>query len=243
MAFFRVTHWGPAVGIGATGATYAHVSAICKRNGPQNPYFVANELVAAEMGRILRLPVPPGFIVQDTNQVPYYSSLDFNLTGVALPPIIPANFIATFQADLAEIVVFDIFIANPDRHPGNLSADYANPAKFSVFDHSHALLGAGAVGTGTATLQRGQNSITVGANHAIISGVANEALLVRAIERVESIPDYFIQSVVTEAAQYGLTAQDATDLTLFLGDRRARIRQLISGNKNLFPAILQWQDL
>src|SRR5216684_1697475 len=141
MGVYRITGWGQPVGMGATGAIFAQVSAICKKNGAQNPYYVANELVAAELGRILRLPVPPGFIVLDANQVAHYASLDFNLTGVSLPPIIPGNFTTTFLSELGAIIVFDIFIANTDRHPGNLSAEYGQSPKFTLFDHSHSLLG------------------------------------------------------------------------------------------------------
>jgi hypothetical protein len=243
MGVYRVTGWGQPVGIGATGAIYAHVSALCKTNGPQSPYFVANELIASELGRVLRLPVPPGFVVVDASQVPYFASLDFNLTGVALPPIIPANFINTFLAELGRILVFDIFIANPDRHPGNLSADYGNPPRFNLFDHSHALLGAGAAGTGVACVQAAEHSIVVGANHAVIAGINNEALFLDALARLESIPDYFIASVVDEAKDYGLSGQEAQALTPFLQNRKTRVRQLIGTNKNLFPGVTHWEAL
>src|ERR1035437_7874579 len=90
MDIYRVTSWGKAVGIGVTGASFIEVSAICKTNVlPDHPYYIANELIAAELERILKLPVPPGFIVEDTSRTPYFASLGFNLTGVALPPILP----------------------------------------------------------------------------------------------------------------------------------------------------------
>jgi hypothetical protein len=241
MGVYRITGWGQPVGIGATGAVYAQVSAVCKKNG-QCPYYVPNELVSAELGRILRLPVPPGFIVLDTTQGAYYASLDFNLTGVALPPVIAANFIATFRHELAAIVVFDIFIANPDRHPGNLSADY-NPPTFNLFDHSHALLGSGTAGTGAAALHAAENSVALNANHAVIAGVDNEQALISAIERVELIPDYFIDSIVQEATQYGLLADESHLLRTFLRNRKMQVRHLISSNKGLFPGIAQWSVL
>lgn len=239
VAVYRSTGWGQPVGIGATGPVFAQVSAICKKNGA-SPYFVANELVASELGRILRLPVPPGFIVLDSNQTAHYASLDFNLTGVALPPIIPGDFIARFQPDLALIVVFDIFIANSDRHPGNLSADYNPPPRFNLFDHSHALLGAGAPNTGIACLQGAQPSIVVNANHAVIAGVNQENLLLAAIERVESIPNYYIEDAVREASGYGLSGAEAQELRDFLVNRKGQLRHLISTNHGLFPAITHW---
>jgi hypothetical protein len=229
--------------MGATGAVFAQVSAICKKNGAQNPYYVANELVAAELGRILRLPVPPGFIVLDASQVAYYASLDFNLTGVSLPPIIPGTFTTTFLNELGAILVFDIFIANSDRHPGNLSAEYGQPPRFNLFDHSHSLLGGGAAGTGLPCLQGAENSIVIGPTHAVISGVNDEALFLPALERVESIPDYFIASVVQEAADYGLSTPERDGLTAFLKNRKTRVRNFISGNKHLFPGITHWSVL
>jgi hypothetical protein len=244
MGVYHVSAWGQPVGIGATQAVHAQVSAICKKNGAQTPYWVANELVAVELGRILRLPIPPGFIILDTNQTAYYASLNFNLTGVALPPIIPANFITSFHGEIGAILVFDIFIANLDRHPGNLSADYnGNPPSYNLFDHSHCLLGSGAPGTGVASLTAAANSIVIAPNHALIGGIQNEALLVQAVERVESIPDYFIPSVVREAAQYGLTPVEENELSTFLQQRRNQLRHLIASNKAAFPGVAQWSVL
>lgn len=238
---YRTTGWGQPVGIGATGAVYANVSAICKTNSA-SPYFIANELVASELGRILRLPVPPGFIVLDTTPTAYYASLDFNLTGVALPPVIAGDFIAAFRPELPLIVVFDIFIANSDRHDRNLSAVYAPPS-FNLFDHSHALLGGGAASTGITCLQNAQTSIVVNAAHVVISGINDENLLVAAVERVESIPNYYIESIVGEASGYGVTAPEARTLREFLINRKDQVRHLIGANKNLFPGITRWGTL
>jgi hypothetical protein len=244
MGVYHVSAWGQPVGQGATQAVHSQVSAICKKNGPQTPYWVTNELTAVELGRILRLPIPPGFVILDANQTAYFASLNFNLTGVALPPVIPANFIASFQNEIGAILVFDIFIANLDRHTGNFSADYnGNPPSYNLFDHSHCLLGSGAPGTGLTCLAAAANSIVIAPNHALISGIQNETLLVQAIERVESIPDYFIPSVVREAAQYGLTADEENGLTQFLQHRRHQLRHLISSNKAAFPGVVNWSVL
>src|SRR5258708_8916443 len=115
MAVYKLSAWGQPVGIGATGAFHAQVSAICKKDGPQGQHYVANELVAAELGRILGLPVPPGFVIMDSAAA-WFSSLNFNITGVALPPIIAANFAATFPNETAALLAFDILIGNLDRH-------------------------------------------------------------------------------------------------------------------------------
>jgi hypothetical protein len=216
-----------------------HVPVVCKRNG-DSPYVVANELVAAEIGRILRLPVPPGFVVRDAAQTPHFASLNFNPAGVPLLPIIPEVFINTFRPQLASIVVFDMFIANTDRHARNISADYRRPS-FNLFDHSIALLGL-TPGLGIARLAQMTNDAGIW-NHAVIAGISGEDSLLEAAARVESIPDYFIESVASEAGSYGLSSEEVQELTRFLVNRKAQIMRLIGSNKHLFPGIAHWRVL
>jgi hypothetical protein len=134
-------------------------------------------------------------------QTPYFASLNFNPTGAPLLPIIPPIFINTFRPQLASIVVFDIFIANTDRHARNISADYGKPS-FGLFDHSIALFGLSASGSGKAHLAHITNDAGIW-NHPVIAGVNDEESLVEAVARVESIPDYSLRAVVSEAANCG----------------------------------------
>jgi hypothetical protein len=250
MEIYRVTAWGTSVNIGVTGAAFVDVSAICKTNSlPQDPYIVVNELIAAEMGRVLRLPVPPGFVVTDGNQTPHFASLDFNLTGVSLPPIVPDQFEAAFQAYIGAILVFDIFICNSDRHAGNLSADYNNPQRFNLFDHSHSLLGGhhhGAIGQ--ARLAAAVNALVVdgrigGNPHVLRDRIQDDRLFSEYLNRLTSIPDYYIRATVKEAAQLGLSVAEAQALEDFLLARRASVGPLISQNKAAFPRIGNWRVL
>jgi hypothetical protein len=250
MEIYRVTTWGNPVNIGVTGAAFADVSAVCKTNNlPEDPYFVVNELIAAELGRILRLPVPPGFVITDASQTPYFASLDFNLTGVSLPPIVPDQFEAAFQADIGAILVFDIFICNSDRHARNLSADYNNPQRFNLFDHSHSLLGGHHHGViGQPRLTAADNALVIdggigGNSHVLRDRIQDDRLFSDYLARVTSIPDYYIRATVKEAAQFGLTPGEAQALEDFLKARRGTVSTLISQNKAAFPRIVNWRVL
>ena len=244
---YKVVNWGLPVGIGVSNSSYLHLEAVGKAGAPGLPYCVANELVAAEVGRRVRLPVPPCCVVVDGTGKAFFASLSFNLTGNALPPIIPADFAAAFGDTVADILVFDIFICNSDRHAGNLTADYAPPARFNVFDHSHAVLG-GNPPVGSARLIAMQNHLVIdgglgGNRHCLIDRVTDDRTFDKMLRRIEGLEDYFITELVSDVSDYGLSMQEVTDLTAFLLARRASVRGLISNNKPKFPGIAQWNLL
>src|SRR3954463_13559521 len=116
MDIYRTVAFGPSVGQGVNRAMFLHLSAIGKANSIVAPFVIANELLAAQIGQFLKLPVPPGGVVVDPNGTPYYASMDFNITGNSLPPIIEGDFAAAFGGvAVASVLAFDILIANSDR--------------------------------------------------------------------------------------------------------------------------------
>jgi len=242
-----VVHWGQAVGIGVSNSSYLHLEAIGKSSAPGTPYCVVNEIVAAEIGRRVRLPVPPCCVAIDGQGKAFFASLSFNLTGNTLPPIIPTDFAAAFGDAVADILVFDAYICNSDRHAGNLTADYTAPARFNVFDHSHAVLG-GHTPVGSARLTAAQNALVIegsigGNRHCLIDKVTDDRWFDKMLRRIEGLEEYFITELVSEVAEYGLSSQEVTDLRAFLLARRMSVRGLISANKPAFPGIAQWSLL
>ena len=237
-----MVQWGTPVGVGASQSIHIHLAAIAKGNLPQAQFCVANEIVAAEIGRRLRLPIPPCCVVVDANGKPNFCSLNFNLTGNSLPPIIPVNFAATFPDALADILVFDSYICNTDRHVQNLTMDPGPPPRYNLFDHSHALLGgSGVMGTGRLTAM--QNSLAIAGNHCLIQQIKEDRSFGRMLERIESLEEYFLTDLVGSMADYGLNAQEVNNLTDFLVNRKSMIRDLIKNTKTAFPGINQWSLL
>jgi hypothetical protein len=128
---------------GMNAAVDAEIRGIAKTND-ESEFTIANELICARIGQTIGLPVPSGVVAEDAAKRVYYLSLDVSFEGKALPPVIPAEFAKEEPWLAAGVVVFDVFIANGDRNPGNLSRDPAfTVPRVSVFDHGHALLGTG----------------------------------------------------------------------------------------------------
>lgn len=118
---------------------------------------LVNELICSTLGRSVDLPVPEGFLVRTSaNDLPESGILAkvegevliFASADVGRPSlkrrltVDGAQFLASLLAtwkhwDAASI--FDEWIANPDRHPGNLLIE--GPDKVWLIDHSHALTG------------------------------------------------------------------------------------------------------
>lgn len=139
---YRIESMGRQLGIGVAASRYVNLSAVAKENVSAAPYCIPNELICGELGRFLRLPVPPFGIVSQTSGGVRFASLDFNLAGNALPPVDIANCLRILPSLSAGLLLFDIWVANCDRHAANFSVDFlATPPQMNIFDHSHALFG------------------------------------------------------------------------------------------------------
>jgi hypothetical protein len=224
------------VGFGISDPSYLHLEAIGKANTPASPYCVVNEIIAAEIGQRVRLPIPPYCVVTNgRGGKTLFASLSFNLTRKPLAPIRPADFAATFGEAIADILVFDAFICNSDRHVENLAADYKT-ARFNMFDHAHAVLGGqGQKLMGSARLEAMQNALVIdggvgGRPHCLIDRVTDHRWFDKMLRRVEGIADYFLLELVSDVAEYGLTRQEVTDLTDFLLTRRSRLRGILAAS-------------
>jgi hypothetical protein len=130
------------VGEGVSDTWEVDLKGYAKLNSDESPYCVANEYVAARLGQMVGLPVPPGGVIQGRTPSggPAWVSLNFSPKGDRLPPIDPPTVYEALPELCAGVVVFDVLIANGDRHRKNL-AFLPSKKRLEVFDHSHALLG------------------------------------------------------------------------------------------------------
>lgn len=242
---YKVVTWGSPVGHGVSDSLHLHLSAIGKTDSPTGPFCVVNELISGEIGHRLRLPVPPFCVVQDNTSQPFFASLDFNLTGLSLPPVFASDFATNFPQAVGDLLVFDTYICNSDRHAGNLSADY--PAnRYNAFDHSHAVLGGTHHGVpGLSRLALAASSLvmdgSIGGNrHCLLDVLIESQRLVPMIERIEGLEDYFIRDIVDSSAEYGLDTATQSGLFDFLRARRDGLRILINTNRASFTQVLLW---
>ncbi len=237
---------GKQVGIGAGNVTYAELQAVVKSNQPIAPYCVPNELICGEIGRYLQLPIPPGGLVEFENQV-FFASLDFNLAGESLPPIVPATCVEALPFLAAGVLVFDAFIANNDRHPRNLSLDLSvKKPRLMVFDHGHALLG-DEPSKSVERFKRVEDRLGIaggedsgGVPHCLLDHLKVADHLDAWLKRVEQVPGYVIEGVCERAVGLGITDAEAGAASDFLKNRRHLLRSIVKANRAQFKGIIQW---
>lgn len=247
---YRWISFDRQIGIGVAGSMQTAISAVAKTNVPNAPYCIPNEYICSEIARFLRLPVPPcGIIYAPTAQPSHwFASLDFNLTGNALPPVDPQKCMAVIPDECTGLLLFDILVANCDRHRGNLTVNFASsPPQMAVFDHSHALFGY-VPGEGCARLSRLRDRLgssggsETGANrHCFLDAIPVDDYFAKWFERIEALPDFFITDVCRSVAEVGLTPDEVTSATEFLGFRRNNLRRIVGANRSEFSAIKQWR--
>lgn len=250
-SIYRIASVGSQLGIGVAGSRYVRLSAVAKENSAAAPYCIPNELICGELGRFLRLPVPPVGIVSQASGGPLFASLDFNLAGNSLPPVNVASCVKALPLLSTGLLLFDIWVANCDRHAANFSVDsLANPLQMNIFDHSHALFGY-AAGQGETRLNalRDRLGISWTSNHPVDSGQHRHCLLDAVnddnyfafwLNRIEVTPDFYIEEICKDASPYGLTAQEVTGAIDFLKARRDNMKEIISRNQPEFSSIQAW---
>lgn len=253
-ANYRIVAYGQQLGIGVAGAQYVALSSVAKQNGPAAPYCIPNELICGELGRFIRLPVPPICVVTTASQPPMVASLDFNLTGNSLPPVDVAQCVSVLPDVSAGLLLFDIWVANCDRNDRNFSVDFlAKPPQMNVFDHSHALFGY-APGQGEARLTGLQDRLGISwttnnpfdsgrHRHCLLDVVGTDRHFVKWVERIRAVPNFLIEEVCRDAQPYGITAAEADAASRFLKERRDSMSAIIKNNRAEFAAITNWSLL
>ncbi len=125
-----------------------------------NAEQLANELLATTLGKELGLPVPNGYLgfapnsVLNARQLPVsngtghivFVSEDVGTPNLTQQVIRGGAFIEALLINalrnwlnLGHLYAFDAWIANTDRHPGNLLID--GPTNIWLIDHGHAFTG------------------------------------------------------------------------------------------------------
>jgi len=247
---YRIVSFDRQMGIGVAGSMQAAVGAVAKCNGPNAPYCVPNEFICVEIARFLRLPMPPSGIINAPAApiTQWFASLDFNLSGNALAPIDPMRSFAALPDECTGLLLFDVLIANCDRHRGNLSINFAvHPPQMAVFDHSHALFGYhDGRGRDRLAQMRDRLAISGGSHtgpnrHCLLDAISTDSHMRKWLDRIAALPDFFIEDICNDAASLGLTAAEAQDVIGFLKARRHSLHRIIEDNRDEFSAIKDWR--
>lgn len=248
---YRLLSVKDPLNIGIAGGMHLTVAAVGKQNVDNAPYCIPNEMICGELGRFLRLPVPPLGVVAEEGGEAWFASLNFNLTGNDLPPVKPSDCVRLLPSRSAGVLLFDIWIANLDRNRKNLALDLlATPPLMSVFDHGHALFGY-AKDKGVERLAEHMDTLGISwktgeplesgrHRHCLLDAVNSDAHFDHWMKRIESTPNFYIEEVCRDALPYGMSAAEGDAAAGFLKARRDNIRKLVNDNRAEFTAITQW---
>jgi hypothetical protein len=109
---------------GASGARLFHVLAIGKRNTPEYPYTVADEKIAAELGRAIGLRIPEILLYRFGGEWLAFSHyVGRTESEETTPPGTSQQIAAFFEQNPSELhgmICFDLFVCNNDRKTDNL---------------------------------------------------------------------------------------------------------------------------
>jgi len=229
---YKIADWGDPVGEGVSDARLISVSGVAKTSKATEPNIVANEYVCARLAAAVGLPIPPGFLVKEDG-TSWFVSLNFNLSGEKLPPIIPRLLVARKPELCAGILLFDAWILNPDRHAKNLM-HYEKTDAVQVFDHSRALMPTDLPQQQYATSM--VNSPAIGA-HCLAPVIADGSTFTHWHQRIMAVAEHQITDALNEAAEVGLEPANVNFFRDYLLDRRTRLPNIVAANTSVFPGL------
>ena len=231
---YKLWHMGNPVGRGVTGAYHVGMAGIAKCSDTMMPYTVANELVCGYIAKAVLLPVPPGFIMENSG-VPYYVSMNFNLAGQDLPPANAAKITSNFPSLSWGVILFDMLIANYDRHDENIHYD-SSSGKVQIFDHSHAFMVGSDSQSAKSDLVKRRNSAGIG-THCLAQSISSLDGLLEWSVKFKLIPEFYIREVVASTKTVGVSDDLAEFIANFLIERKAKLLGLVTENASEFPML------
>lgn len=252
-AFPKVVQWRNPAGARAGYVTPVELHGFAKISTADKPNVVANEFVAHRLGLLMGLPVVPGaaMLVSAKDRTLAWVSLAFDGDIRKQTPSVKPEQLATAEPNLtAGIVVFDLLIANLDRHRRNLAYRQTGRPKgerVALFDHDHSLWGNSGLsprdhldrvrgqftldGPGVSNLRRSR--------HCLLAHITSLCDLEEWCSRARKLlPDPVITQACLEAAALGggPNQGDADALDFFLRMRRDSLFKLIQDNLHHFPS-------
>jgi hypothetical protein len=239
--------YGP-VGDGASGAHTALAENLDDYllKGPayakDHPQVAGNEIVAAELADLLGLPILDHTIAQLDDDLFFASS--YMPKGSWFPNTTAELLETCANRDrVYDLVVFDIWICNVDRHSGNLLVrvkrlrnSKEEVRTLILNDHSHTLVLPGNKATELQTLVESpaERYLQLGF---VRDEITDSDRLGDAIGAVERVSDYDIEHIVASIPEPLLANGDRAHYISLLEKRRDAVRQLIDRSPDLLPAL------
>lgn len=79
-----------------------------------------------------------------------------------------------------------------------------------------------------------------GQTHCLISRIDSIDLIRDWLDRIEKIPDCFIDGVCAEAVELGINKKKADKAATFLKDRRTNLYKIVQANRDQLTSVKNW---
>jgi hypothetical protein len=223
---YTIFDWGQQTNGGRNVQYEIGVRALAKRSAT-NLYELANEMLCMRLGQALKLPVPPGVIV-NYQQRPYYASLHVSANSQNLPPAIgPAlNQILNDVWLTCGIICFDSWILNEDRRGANILIRKSTGEVYLI-DHGSAFYDK----DGRTFLESKRDDICIGPDHCLGTRVQSLFQFDEWHQRIRAIPEFFIRESVEQAVALGLPSCDVDYCANYLLERRDRLKDIFRAKR------------
>ena len=236
------------------------VDAKHKWNSPDRPFCIPNEVICSELGRFLGLPIPPYSVthphpiqLKDTTIKMFFSSIKIDFGRRDERPMMGQFCVEKLHRLSVGILMFDVLIANSDRHDINLVVDnLRSPRKIRVIDQDGALFGVPFPGIshGIERLRELKDRLGVtagsksgGNRHTLIDHFKTTEHFRWWCDRISEIPGRLIDRLCRESRAYGLSKAESDEATTFLRYRRDNIARIVSRHRHEFLGIESWSSL
>lgn len=218
------------------GVLLARLAAYARPADPNSPYCVVNDYVATAVGMAMGAPVPPGTLVKLGSDWGYLS-LGFGEHGKRPPPAEFDELAVERPWEATGVLVLDQWIANFDRHDGNLA--YMPTLGVAAFDHDQSLFGACPPGEGVESL--GGSLHRRVSSHELAPHLKTSEHFEPWITRAKSITRPELQRAVWTCVDAELLSRlEAEALVDFLQYRQNNIGQFIEDSYSEFTGITAW---
>lgn len=205
---------------------------------PDHPMVAANELICVRLARQMGLPVLD-FDVAELNGELFFASRRM-VAGTFHPQIDPALLARCVNRDrVYDVVVFDAWVCNRDRHHENLVVRQPKPTPggelLLLNDHSHCPVYPPALVADLPSLVPSPISAYSAHLAFVRDAITDLALLDVALTSAESISDAMINAIVAAVPERLLPVPDRVYYTTLLNGRRPLLRTLFASESHIFP--------
>jgi len=199
-------------------------AAKCPRD--DHPYLLLNEAVCAALADALQLPIPAFRVIKLDNQL--WFGLEKKEPKVAYTR---ENLAVCVNRDqVPGVLVFDVFVCNPDRHEGNVllhQFQQQPPAiKLWIIDHSHALVSTKQDVAALVAANHDTQEYLKLPHHSAV--VKQRSQFKSFLERLEALDSTVFQEITASLpCEFVPSGADLVSLTGFLIRRRDEARTLL----------------